>query len=420
MNPRPLRLIAVAMIAISVCTVPVFAGTVIFGPRAFAVTNGKPQAVTETFALATGGACATAGYVVNVLNPDRGVASAIVELNGTVLLREKDFPLTGTLSMAVHVLPSNVLKVTIKGGKKGSALTVTVERELDEGACGARIEIDAPAAGATVTTRRVLVTGTAYGSRDLGIAVNGIPAQYDLAAAGTADDPFHWFVSVSPPAGPLTLEARAVTATGTTTTASRSVTFAPDAETIAIRGTPEAGVVPFTVNFDVSSSIDGEVAAWAVDLDGDGAYESNFATLPGALSATYATGGAQTVRVQATTVDGRLFTASSIVIPQTFAEADRVIRAVWTLFTDAMARGDIAAAVAQIAGAERKAKYRPALEVLGTGLPAYAAKVTDIRPIWIHGNAAHYLMVKNENGSAYGYHVYFVRDADGFWRVLQF
>ncbi len=65
-------------------------------------------------------------------------------------------------------------------------------------------------------------------------------------------------------------------------------------------------------------------------------------------------------------------------------------------------------------------EYERAFNLIRPSLPSFAAGLNAIEPIWIHGSAAHYLLTRTEEGRLRGYHVYFVRDGDGLWRIAQF
>jgi len=500
-----------------IVTANAFATTNVFGPKSYAVTNGKPQVIDDVFAVDLSDNCdGRAVFVLTVENS--GVSSAIVTLNGATLLSESDFPGLAVREIIVGALPSNHIAVTIKGGKSDGSLRLTLQRrieeslvgpktlivshgpavdtasfiaeaggvytlalrndgvsnanvlingnpvvapsdfsagvaslarrlptlaganeirmsasgsdgatllwtvyhELDESVCGPHVTIDAPAGGETVTTRRILVTGTATGSRELGVAVNGQPAAVDTTASGTKADPLHWAVSIDALHGPVVLNAVATNAAGGKGTDTRAITYAPAAETVLIRPVPDSGATPLHVNFDFSNSVVGDVAKYEFDLAGDGTYEISSTTRPENLTSDFTVPGTATIRARVTMTDGRVFNSTAIVTVQSFATADQTIRAAWSLFFGTMAAGDANGALAQLANDEIRAKYRSALQALGSSLPAFAAAVQDIRPIWIRGNLAHYLLVKTEQGSPYGYHVYFGRGTDGLWHVMQF
>ncbi|HYC91494.1 MAG TPA: hypothetical protein VEO54_19905 [Thermoanaerobaculia bacterium] len=490
------------------------ASTVLFGPATYAPGTGQPQTHSTTFAGASGETCGGEPMFVLVAE-NRGVASAVVVLNGTTLLSERDFPGAALREIPVALGDTNQLAVTIKGGARDASLRLSIERRVQEtsagpasvssgatvrttfdaaggsmyrllvrnngaananvtlngtavltlgpgsasalrtlaaatgsnelafsvsGGTGSSIEwtlfrdlgepscaiqptiaITAPADGTDVVARRIVVTGTATGPRDLGIVVNGVPAQLDLTAAGTENEPYPWFASVDAAEGATVITATASTPAGHSATDTRNVTFTRIAEPVTLVAAQESGVPPFTAHFNLLTSLDEPVTSYAFDLDGDGSFETSTATLPDSLGQTYTTPGLRTVRAKLTTASGAVHTASTLVTVQPFPVMDAVLRAAWTRFTGAMASGNAAAATAQLAGKEAQAKYGPSLAALGARLPAFAASIQTIHAIWIRGNAAHYLLVRDENGSAYGYHVYFVRGAsDGVWRVIQF
>jgi hypothetical protein len=490
--------ITVLVAAMAIATTALGSAAV-FGPKNYAVTAGKPQAIDDAFALDLGDSCdGHARYFLAVENG--GVSSAIVTLNGATLLSEQDFPGSQLRELLVTPSTANHLVVTVKGGtgalritlwkrieetvlgpntlaidhgpatanamfnvtdasgvftlallnhgianasmtvngttivspadlisisasgSGGNSLQWMLYRELDESFCAPTVTIDTPGAAETVTTRRILVTGTASGSRGIGVAVNGQPAEVDWSAAGTKSDPFHWFVSIDALRGTVALHATATNAAGATGTDDRTISYQTSDQTILIRPTPEGGAIPLNVNVDFSSSLVGNIASYDFDLDGDGTYEVSSATRPANLTRSFATAGTRTIRARVTTTDGRVFTSTAFVVAQPFAVVNEIIRAAWSRFTAAMAAGDVNGALAQLANDTARDSYRRSLQALAgsNGLPAFAAAIQDIRPMWIRGSVAHYLLVKTENGQPFGYHVYFVRNGDGRWHVLQF
>jgi hypothetical protein len=490
------------------------ASTVIFGPATYTSGTGQPQTQSTTFAGASGETCGGEPMYVLVAE-NRGISSAVVALNGTTLLSERDFPGAALREIPVSLGDSNQLAVTIKGGARDASLRLAVERRVQESSAGpasvspgatARasfdaaagtiyrllvrnngaananvalngtsiltlgpgtasalrtlttaagpnelaftvsgqknsaiewtlfrdlgepncairptIAITAPANGTDVVARKIAVTGTATGPRDLGIVVNGVPAQLDLTAAGTEDAPYSWFATVDAVEGATLLTATASTPAGQSATDARTITFTRIAELVTLAAAQDSGVTPFTAHFDLLTNVGEAIATYAFDLDGDGAYEISTATRPDSLQQIYTTAGVRTVRAKLTTASGAVHTTSTLVAVQPFPAMDAVLRAAWARFTAAMAGGNAAAATAQLAGREARAKYGPSLAALGPRLPAFSASIQTIHAVWIRGNAAHYLLVRDESGSAHGYHVYFVRSAsDGVWRVIQF
>src|SRR4051812_44966582 len=104
--------ISVLIAAMAIATTAL-GSTVVFGPKRYPVTSGKPQAIDDTFALNLGDTCD--GHVRYVLSVDSGgVSSASVTLNGATLLSEKDFPGPQLRELFVDPSPANLLVVTVK------------------------------------------------------------------------------------------------------------------------------------------------------------------------------------------------------------------------------------------------------------------------------------------------------------------
>jgi hypothetical protein len=348
--------------------------------------------------------------------------NASISINGAAAFTVAGRDYQNTAVFRDVALPAGASTMTVGvNGAAGASVEWQVLRELADSVCGSiAIGIDSPAESSTVSTRRISVRGTAIGPRDIGITVNGIAAQIDLTRAGTQADPLLWYATVQAAPGNVQLVATASTATGATATAARSVTFTPAAETILLTAAPESGAVPLKTGFDLATTVTGTIVRYEADLDGDGVFEISRTAPPEALTFTYQTPGTRTATARVMTADGRVFTSSTAVVAQPFTVVDALLQQTWSHFVDALAAGDVDAAVAQIAGTHAQSKYRKPLTAIRARLPQFAAALADIRPVWITGRAAHYLLVRPENGTPFGYHVYFVRGDDGVWRVIQF
>lgn len=110
--------------------------TNVFGPRTFTRSAGAPQTFTETFAADAAQSCSgKAAFIAVIENGAQSdaVDSGEISLNGTVLLSESDFQQgRGARELPVPLGPSNTLQVTLKGGRPGSAVTISIRREIHE------------------------------------------------------------------------------------------------------------------------------------------------------------------------------------------------------------------------------------------------------------------------------------------------
>lgn len=345
-----------------------------------------------------------------------------VSVNGSEAATEKDFVgAADTIRKSIAPQSMNVVTADVRG-TPGDILKVSIKRILDENACGPKVFIDSPAESGVVRELRLLVTGHATSaSKDLGITVAGRVAQIDSWHAGTAADPFRWIAVLDgAPAGALTLTAIAMDGRGTRGTASRTITYSPQPEQFSISADVDYGLAPFVARFHVKSSSSAPaVSSYAIDFDGDGAYEFTGATLPEPVTFSYGTAGIKRVDLRIFDVKGALHTSSAFVTVQNPAAIDSIIRARWQQLREALAAQDVEAAV-HLFDASATEKYRRIYTELFDRLPSITAGMNLRGAVSIHADYADYLVTRNEDGVTRGYHLTMVRDASGIWKVADF
>jgi hypothetical protein len=383
-------------------------------PKRYTVTSGRLTLQDAILADSSG-----ASFALVVRNGDEighrvssgslRISGVAIDLSSATVYIRKHIQLQATNSIAVDLR-----------GEPGSFVTVEVMRVLEQ--CGPQITIDVPVAGAVITTGRIAVSGTLVAGAGAGVAINeSAVADIDWVHTGTVADPYRWSASVAAEPGIVTLAAVATDSTSATAQITRQVTYAPAPSRVGLRATPSSGVAPLDAVFTVDSTVDASAVRYELDLDGDGIFEKSYGSFPPGddLAAHYAVAGERTAALRVTTSAGQTYTATAVVNVQPLAVVDAVLQQQWSRFTSALALGDLDAAMALIAS-DVRTRYRPLLELIRNRLPAYAAGIVNIQPVWISADAAHYLMVRNQDGSSAGYHVYFVRDAGGVWRIEQF
>lgn len=380
-------------------------------PKKYAIVNGR-LTIQDTIS-----ATPAAAYAIVVQNGDAAghrVNSGSLRIGGVTV----DLSAAATVRRRVGLQPSNSVDVDLRGSP-GSFVTLQIMHVLES--CGPQIEIIEPAEGSSITTDLIAVRGTLVAAPGAGVVVNDRAADIDWAHAGTSADPYRWFAFLSGTPGLTTLTAVATDPSSSTAQAGRHVSYDPSPSRIGLRAVPSSGVPPLEVTFTVDSTVDATAVRYELDLDGDGVFEKSFDSYPPRtdLIARFTDSGVRTPALRVRTSDGQLFTASTTVNVQPFAVIDGILRQQWARFTSALAASDIEGALAST-DANARERYRPMLQLIRDHLQAYAAGITTIYPVWIQGNAAHYLVVRNESGRQAGYHVYFVRDAGGVWRIDQF
>lgn len=339
-----------------------------------------------------------------------------VRVNGT------EMPANGSITrQAVSLQPQNDVAVSLRGDA-GDTASVEIHRLGDESLCtNVAVAIIAPAEGAVLDRRPLVVRGTAAGDADLGVTVNGTPVRLDMSHAGTAADPYPWVATLSVVAGPVTLDAAATAPNGRNAHAIVHVTFTPpDDQLVEIAAFPSYGTAPLDVQFQVTAKTHHAIVHCELDLDGDGTFETTLPSLSGFASTQYAQAGLREVKVRATDDAGTVMTASTVVGVDTFAAVDALIQGRWRSFLGFLAARDVDHALALFAGDKEREKYRAPLNLIAPSLPQLAADIAVIRPVYVRGDVAYYLLTRTINGVVRGYPVYFARSNDGLWKLVQF
>ena len=390
--------------------------TAAFPTKTYAVTKGSTTFV-EQFPLDD----ASGPFVLLIHNGvgANRVSAATVMVNGMSVVSASE--LNGTvpeLRIPLELRTQNTLSVTLHG-TDGASIGVTVKRVVDESACGPQVDFATPTSGSVLSTASILASGTVAGPRDVAVTVNGQLADIDLSTRGSRQDPFVWVAEVPANTGPVLLTATATTASGRAATAQRSVSFLPDIRAIGVTPSPRSGIVPLEVAFNISVPRPADVARYELDYDGDGVKDFDGAELPERVEHTYTRLGRYSPTVRCVMTDGSVVTGTTQVVVQSWETMDALLRGGWSRFVTKRALQDVESALRELSPAAR-AKYGIALNAIRDGLPAYAQSITGFDAVWIHGNAAHYLLRRQQEGSTFGYHVYFTRGADGVWRIEQF
>jgi len=266
-----------------------------------------------------------------------------------------------------------------------------------------KVAIQSPAGGATIADDNVTVSGTWSGPPNTGITVNGVVA----ATSGN-----QYFANVPLASGANTITVTATGADGTQASAAVQVTSSGASPT-RVTGTPLQGIAPLTVTFSITSdqpiqSVNGEFAAG-----------SPFSVSPfsGTLSFTYQQPGAHTAIFNVVRADGTTVTKTLRIVVQSVAEVDQLLRTVWNGFTQALVARDKVAAMKSLT-VSSQARYGRVFDALQASLPAVAASVSAPELGLITGTVGEYFVTRQaSDGSLRLFLIYFIRDADGVWRL---
>ena len=396
-------------------------------------TIEEPVAPATTYQLSAGRSVFRSSYAVDdagsgfalvIRNGDEGgehrVTAATVSLNGTTVVAQEswDRHAPAMLRVPVSLQHQNELVIDARGGS-GARLTVDLRRILPDDWCKPRITITAPEPDSVIPSAAIAVRGTVTGTKDVAVTVNGLIAEIDLSRAGSASDPFVWFVDIPAMDGELELIATATTRTGAKATDQRVVQFQASPRAIDLSASPRSGVAPLEVVVHVSARQASDVERYEIDFDGNGVPELSVADLPSIISHTYETPAEYSVIVRTVMSDGTTETAATSVLAHSWITMDGLLRASWSRIASALSRQDVDSALRDFSLPAQQ-KYGSTLRTIRPSLSAYIQSIVSIDPVWIRGNAARYLLRRVQNGRTFGYHVYFTRGSDGVWRLTQF
>ena len=307
-------------------------------------------------------------------------------------------------SFAVDLIPGTNTFSLIARDPAGNETTTVVHLTF----ANITLTLANPLPNATLDSTALDVSGTFQGPPNTGITINGVVAMI-------YGDQFYANLDLEP--GVNTLTITATTPDGTTITRTMTVTVAASAsDPIKMTVEPQSGVAPLPVQFTIDNGSGLGLAHIDADLDSDGTtdFTTTDATIP--VSYVYSSPGVYLATIRVTDSQGIIHRKQLIVVINDAAQMDQLFASLWNNMNNALKTGNIDGA-AQYLNESAKRKYRPVFEALRLQFPQIITSYSPLRRILISEDIGEYAVVRTFNGQNRLYLVYFLRDADGVWRL---
>ena len=286
----------------------------------------------------------------------------------------------------------------------GNATTVPYRLTLNAVA----VTILSPVNGASINASQTVVSGTFQGPANTGITVNG-------QAAFTFGSQF--FTTVPLTAGPNILTAQATAPQGQTATHSVTVTrTSTTPDPAEVRAEPLSGIAPLTVRFSVRNNSATAITRIDADFDGNGSIDFTTTTdLTAPTVYTYAAPGIYQPRISVTQ-GAAVFTQTLVVGVNDAQQMDQLFASIWTGMNNALARGDVNAALSYL-NESAKRKYQRVFTALLPQMPQIVASYSSLRRVSISESIGEYAINRTITGRNKIFLIYFLKDQDGVWRL---
>jgi hypothetical protein len=173
---------------------------------------------------------------------------------------------------------------------------------------------------------------------------------------------------------------------------------------------------PLLAAFKLTNLTGNVIQKLEADFDGDGTVDFTASDINAPLEHTYDAPGAYIARFTVTDTLGNAFVVEYAVVLQDPSQMDPLFQAIWSGMNEALVKGDIAGAVKYLNQSARF-KYEPVFQALSTHLPEIIASYSPLRRVSITASIGEYAVVRALDGQNHLFLVYFLKDADGVWRL---
>ncbi len=269
------------------------------------------------------------------------------------------------------------------------------------------LTVSFPTTGAFIADDRVLVTGTFSAPPNSAVTVNG-------QVAATSGNQFY-ASSIPLAQGQNTLDVTLASVDGPRVTETLSVT-STGAASAQVTTTPEEGLAPLDVSFTLEVTGAINVQLIEADFDGDGVIDFTDTVLPAEINFNYANPGVYEAEFTITDDTATEYTATETIVVSDGAVLDAKLRDVFNTMTDRLQAGAIDGALNLVTGGAYE-KYRDIFLSLQNDLSTVVGQLGTLSTATLGPEMAEILVIRTVGTEQKAFPVYFLRGADGIWRI---
>ncbi len=373
------------------------------------VFDHVPPVVSVTSPASGAVVSGTIAVTVEASDSMSGVASVTLYVNNQPHSTLSQPPFNFTVDTSGFVPGSHTFTaraVDGAGNQSETSVTISVVEPIS-------IEITSPANGGTINKSSTIVQGRIYNQTgEVGMVVNGL-----LAEVQGSD----FAVIIPLQAGQNVITATATKPDGLQGQAQITINTETQQEYIRLTATPTSSVLDQTgilnVTFEAEAYLLNPVSSYSWDLNGDGTPE--ITGTEASVVAQYQFPGIYFPRVMVTDNQGNIYTETTLVNVLSREEMDALLISKWEGMKGALSQGDIDGAISYF-DAFTKSGFKEHFTVLSPILSQIVQELNDIQFIGMMKNAIEYDIRTIRNGIEYSFHLLFVRDKDGLWKIRSF
>lgn len=180
---------------------------------------------------------------------------------------------------------------------------------------------------------------------------------------------------------------------------------------------PVEGVVPQEVMIDLDEYGDITVTQIDVDFDGDGNIDyttTNISSLP--IVHTYSEAGGYPITVIVYDADGNKYVHREIIVVENENEKDDLLKLIFHGMLEELKAGNLDGATLYLSeGAKRE--YKPVFKALLPHMAEIISSYSDLQRVSLSKNIGEYAINRTISGKNHLFLIYFLKDADGIWRL---